>query len=675
MSTLNFKADLENLDKKYMGKDDILGKGLLTLSNKLNSSRSLMWGSQTDQIVPLEKTEIPLVHTNYEYIVGKYSSAYYKAEDEFDVVAKITKFPSAPNAIYELIVFNKRTRMYDVIYRVPGERLTETYGYKYVNDNIDSIQEGDTIDKDDILYRSTSFNEDMMYGYGINVETLYTTDPMTIEDAIVISESTSSRLTSIEYDVIRISLNDNDLLINLYGDKDNYKAIPDIGEEVKDSTLAVKRRIIYSQSLFDLKEENMRKVLSTDTPYYVPFAEEKVVDISVYCNKPIEELKDTTYNKQIHEYLKNEMKYYQEIVDILKPIVEEGKGAYTDDLAELYSRARRILDPETKWKDSDNRVFNNIILEVMVEKRIPVVVGSKICGRFGDKGIISEIRPDEAMPISKYGTRCGMICNILGVGNRLNPGQFVEIELNFQASCIQRYMKESTSRDLKEFYLFEFIGMVNKDYAERLMTWYKELSNDQKELFLEDCENNAIFIHQPPLYGNVTMEQLEAIYDRFNIKPITMYIEKFGRMIKIMQPMIMGKKYIVKLKHHPKSKFSSRSTGYINSKDQPTKTSSTKQNKSIVAGTPIKFGDMETLNLLLNNDPDALVKMMMLYASSPIARRDVSQLYENGFVDEIEMNEDARNRNVEIMNVHLKALGIGIDFEEVDDYDGIDDLY
>ena len=42
----------------------------------------------------------------------------------------------------------------------------------------------------------------------------------------------------------------------------------------------------------------------------------------------------------------------------------------------------------------------------------------------------------------------------------------------------------------------------------------------------------------------------------------------------------------------PKSKTSSRSTGFLDSKDQPTKTSTVKQNKTVLATTPLRFGKM-----------------------------------------------------------------------------------
>ena len=66
----------------------------------------------------------------------------------------------------------------------------------------------------------------------------------------------------------------------------------------------------------------------------------------------------------------------------------------------------------------------------------------------------------------------------------------------------------------------------------------------------------------------------------------------------------------------------------------------------------------------MNNNPKVLTKLIFLYSSSPMARKDVAQLYENGVTDNIEINKDAANRNVEILNVILKAKGIGMRFKK-----------
>lgn len=657
---MDFKQQLEKIDKQFYGSDEILGKNLLTMANHLNSSRAFMFSNMLDQIVPLEETEIPYVHTGHEKLIGKYSCAIERAKSNYEVVSKIVKFPNSPNSIYTLVVYDKTNDTYDVIERKPGEKLTETYGYKYAN-KMDKYEPGDKIKKDSVLYHSTSYSEDgELWGYGKNALVIYTLDPMTIEDPIRFRKGFADSLVSIEYDVVRIGLNDNDLLINLYGDRNNYKSFPDIGEHVKNATIAARRRITYSSALFDLKESNMRKILSTDTPFYVPFAKDTIVDINVFCNNP-EGINDAKYNTQIKYYYDCEIEYYKQIKDALEPIIETSSDNYTNKLSYLYSKVKDILDPEVKWKDVNNRVFNNVIIELLVEKRVGTVKGSKYAGRYGNKGVISSITPDEEMPVTEDGRVIDVVINLLGVGNRLNSGQLNEVELNFQAEEIRKMMESTTDKYTQERLLFDFLDIVSKDYSKDLQTWYYNLSEEEQEEFIQNTIDDHIYIEQPPMYNNAGFKEICEVYDTFGIKPINVYVHKFGRMIKLMTPMVVGHQYMIKLKHHPKSKSSARSTGYLNSKDLPIKTSSVQDNRTILQPTAIKIGDMEALNLLLNNNPDALVKMNMLYASSPMARRDIGQIYEKGFVD-IELNPDARNRNIEIFRVDNKMLGTRLRF-------------
>lgn len=420
MSIKNIKEQMLELDKKYEGKDDILGKNLLTMANRVNSSRAIMVSSQLDQTLVLTNPEIPKMFTNYEGIVGKYSSAYYRAENDMLVIDKISKFADNPDHLYTLIVYNRTTKQFDIIEKRSSERLTESYGYQYVNDKIDRKDVGDEIDAGEVLFRSTSFDEHMNYRYGLNINCMYTIDNRTIEDAIVISESVKKRLKSVEVENVRISLNDNDLLINLYGDSEEYRAFPDIGEEVNaDTLLACKRRITYSQSLYDLKFENMQKPnFRNDTTFY---AGGRVVDINIYCNKPYDEIPKALYNKQIMKYYDNELRYRQEIVEKLGKIMFEGNNKYTEELDFLYKRSKDILDPETSWKDGNNSSFSNMVIEFTIEKECEVTVGHKLSGRFGDKGVISHIVPDDEMPYTESGVRVDAIFNVLGVVNRLNP--------------------------------------------------------------------------------------------------------------------------------------------------------------------------------------------------------------------------------------------------------------
>lgn len=663
----DFRTELNEISEKYSGNTEkLLGKNILTLANMLNSSRALMWSSQTDQITNLENPESPRIFTGHERLVGKYSSAYYETKDNIEIVAKINKFKNVKDDyVYILVTYDKKKKMYDIIERVPGERKTETYGYKFNNSFIDSLKPGDDVDKHSVLYKSTSFDDNMNYRYGVNATTLFITDHNVIEDPILVSKSFAKKLISIEYDEIKMSVNDNDLFLNYYGDINHYKCFPDVGEKVKDSIVGIKRRINYAESLYSLK--NMSKVLNSDTIYYAPYAiEDTIVDIDIYCNKAIEDIPNHPFNQQLIKYIKMQEEYHEEIVEVLGEIIESG-AKYSDNLGEIYIRSKRILEPDRKWQDHNKRVFNNMVINVTVEKRIPVDVGSKLCGRFGDKGVTSKIVDDDQMPILETGQRVDIVCSIIGVGARLNGGQLIEVELNFLADRVIDIIREIPDIEEKKKVLYRFLQLAcpTTNYADLTLDTLNEMSLMEVSSFFDNMEETYdLHILQPPM-DNISVEQIGLIYKEFNIKPIKAYVERFGRMIPILKPIVAGKKYIVKLKHHPKTKTSVRSTGFINSKDLPTKSASSKENKALFSNTALKFGEMEMTNLLMNRNSEALNKFNMLYSSSIVGRRSISQIYEGEIdPDEVKFNEDATNRNAEIFRVYLKGLGVGLKFKD-----------
>lgn len=68
---------------------------------------------------------------------------------------------------------------------------------------------------------------------GRNLRVAYIADARTTEDAIEISKSASLALSRPEIKQVNILINDNDIPLNLYGDDNEYKILPDIGEEIK----------------------------------------------------------------------------------------------------------------------------------------------------------------------------------------------------------------------------------------------------------------------------------------------------------------------------------------------------------------------------------------------------------------------------------------------------------
>ncbi|MDP9212039.1 MAG: DNA-directed RNA polymerase subunit beta, partial [bacterium] len=73
------------------------------------------------------------------------------------------------------------------------------------------------------------------------------------------------------------------------------------------------------------------------------------------------------------------------------------------------------------------------MIEVSVAQVRKVQVGDKMAGRHGNKGVISEILPEEDMPHLPDGTPVDIVLNPLGVTSRMNLGQILETHLGAAA--------------------------------------------------------------------------------------------------------------------------------------------------------------------------------------------------------------------------------------------------
>ena len=656
---IDIGAYLSNKEKTITSMDHLLGPELFTIPQYISSSRAIMFTNHLKQMVSLNHPEFPRVFTNYENVFGDLSSSIYKAKDDCEVVKIVPKFEWNPKHLYVVFLFDKKNKKYFCLTKKIAEELTEKFGYGFNNTALDALEEGQKIHKGDILWKSNSYDEDNNYCYGVNALTVYLIDNRTIEDAAICSESFAKRMEAKEVETIKISLNDNDLLLNLYGDNEHHKGFPDIGVKVNNKILCSKRRIDNFQLLFDMKRSNLLKSNPLNDKQY--YSKGEVMDVDIYCNQQIEDIPDIPANEQIIQYLKNQKRYWTEILDVCQEIADSG-CEYDDDIGFLLGRAKNYLNPDYKWKDNDS-VFNNIIMEISVQRDVPLNVGYKVTGRYGNKSVIAKIIPDDEMPMLANGRRVDFICNALGVINRLNPAQIMEVSINFIADNIIEKMKEISGLKGKEQLLWKFMKYFDERHEyTRLKDYYSKLSTADKRVFFEDIFTNGIYVNLPPISASDVplFDVIHKLYQEFPwIKPYECYINKWGRKIKIMNPLIAGEQYIIRLKQTAKKNFSARSTGYLSQKGLPDKSNKAKHNQQLYSTTPIKIGRDENNNLGIGLDPYFLAKFHLFYRSSPAARREVEKLYTKNPLNfkKFKVKKRFKNRNVEILNAYFKSSG------------------
>jgi hypothetical protein len=289
-----------------------------------------------------------------------------------------------------------------------------------------------------------------------------------------------------------------------------------------------------------------------------------------------------------------------------------------------------------------------------------------------NKGVISKVMEDDEMPFLANGKKVDLILNALGVVNRLNSGQLYEQSINFICNLVADKLKTLNTMKEKEDLVFDIVGRLNEKQVVELKKYYNSLSNEEKKCFFNDIDTDGMYIHIPPLWETKSMfERIKGIYDVYDwIKPVDVYINKFGRTIKIMKPMIIGELYVMKLKQNSKKNFSARSVGAISRKGLPDKSYKSKSNQDLYSSTPIRIGVQENYNSFIGVNPKDAALMHMFYRSSPVARLELGKRLMSSVKElkKLKTNKRIKNRNAEILSVYLKALGLRYEFLDDREY-------
>ena len=645
----------------------ILGKGLqMPFSASNSGSRKLMFGTQLEHRLPLLKPEVAFIQTGYEKQFGENSSSFCKSKESVEVIGCVAKFEWAPKHHYFIFAKGLESNNLYVFERKEYKHITENYGYLFNNDLFDSLEVGGVIPSETVIQKSMAFDEYNNRMDGRNLLTMYSANEDTMEDAIVISESASKKLASPLVKKVNIIINDNDIPLNLYGDSNSYKVFPDIGEESKNSILLGLRREKSEECLYSQSYSRLRELSISDERYTVSG---KVVDVNIYCNAP-NRLGEYAYNIQLKKYYDNHIRCCKEIVDLITPYIEDGY-IMDYDLHKLYSNSLGAINGKQYFSE---RVFSNIILEITLVEEINVLRGDKLSNRYGGKGITSKILPDNLMPKTLSGETVDVILNMCGVYGRENAGQLFEITLSY--ICIKLLdfirMEILDISQCIDMYL-KLIEIVAPSMLESVQELFDSFSDEECIDYFRNitCTDKSIYLVIEPMTENMTIDKVNKLYETFSwIKPEPMLMPIKNsrgeiRYAPSRRPLVYGYQYIYRLKQYAEEKFSVTSLSATNIRNENSKSKSSNNYKALYSRTPIRFGDMETGNLI-HLGAELVVQMLMLYSASPSARRlTSSMLTDDPFNVDVKLDMESKNRNVEILNVYLKTMGLKLVFEKI----------
>lgn len=667
----SLKDELLKKDEELKDDPALVGISGLTMPRYINSMRSVMFTAHTRQFTTLINPNFPYVFTNMENLVGKHSDSYYQVKHDTVVYKKIVKYEDIVDrpTEYTLFLYDKEKKKYSVVIREEVEDLTEIFGYNYDNRVIDSYEEGDEIPAKTVLFKSTSYDDDMNYRFGENVCTMYTLDPHTSEDAAVVSESYAKRFNNIETEKIVVKLNNNDYMLNWYGDDvTDYKPIPEVGQIIEHGPFCGIRTQYNNQLLFDFKADMLMKEMDGDRLIYSTGpCKGEVIDITIYNNN--EEMVETPFNAQIYKYFKAQNKYYQEIYDTCKEIIESG-AEHSGDINYLYGRSRDMIDTKKRWKEGDS-AFSDMVIEFSIRKVRDIKRGQKITGRYGNKSVVAKILPDDEMPYTEDGQRVDLMLNLLAIINRTTSFAIYELCITSICYQVRQKMKEMESYKDKERLLFSIINDFNEIEHDYMWKAYNELDEAGQKKVIDDAIEDGIYINISPIHETIAIfYRIQNILNKYDfLKPQKVYINRHGRKILTMTKHWIGSMYIMKLKQTDTKGFSARSSGATDIKGIPTRSYKSKRHMDAHSDSAIRFGEFETLNFSIAVPTTDIALFEALYRTSPAARQSLIKGMMNINKDTIKVKDKHSyiSRVAEHFNVIFKSLGAKIEYINDDD--------
>ncbi len=343
-----------------------------------DANRALMGSNMQKQAVPCIIPEAPIVATGVEERavrdMGRVICAEEPGEITYVDARRIAmKTKGGKEKNYPLIQFSK-TNSFTCFHQRPA------------------VSRGQKVKKGDLLADiSSSDNGQIALGQNVFVAFM-SWSGANYEDAIIISERLikNSKFTSIHIEEFVVYVRDTKL-----GPEVTTCDIPNVGE--------VKLRNLDEDGIIRLG------------------AEVETGDILVGKITPKGETQLTPEERLLRSLFGEKAR---DVKDTSKRI-EGGKRG-------------RVIGIKVFSRESGDKLESGIIKRIHIEvaQIRNIIVGDKLAGRHGNKGVISKVLPEEDMPYTTDGTPVDVILTPLGIPSRMNLGQILEMHLGMAANTL-----------------------------------------------------------------------------------------------------------------------------------------------------------------------------------------------------------------------------------------------
>ena len=356
-----------------------VGASLIPFLENDDSTRALMGANMQRQAVPLIKSQAPIVATGIEHRAAKDSGVCVVSKEAGKVVyvsgdkIKVKSDSDGEIITYELLKF-ERANQGTTINQRPIVELGEEVKADQVLADGPSTDQGELALGKNILIAFTTWE-------GYNFE-----DAMLLNEELVINDV----LTSVHIEEHECEARETKL-----GAEEITKDIPNVGDDMKK----------------DLDENGVIRIGAEVTSGDILVG--KVSPKGETELSPEERLLRAIFGEKAREVRDTSLK------------VPHGEKGIVVDVKEYNKKDGDELSPGV-----------NKVIRVYVATKRKIMVGDKMCGRHGNKGVVSRILPREDMPFLPDGTPIQICLNPLGIPSRMNLGQVLEVHMGLAARTL-----------------------------------------------------------------------------------------------------------------------------------------------------------------------------------------------------------------------------------------------
>lgn len=627
------------VDPRYVGLEALLVPMLANIS----SQRLAMFSGHSPQSLVLQHCEPPQLMTGFETRIGEYEFSKTEREEDIMILGIVPKFK--PNfrgqqlsACPKLTVVYKNLDSNSIGYMDVDDYTYLTDGFGYQNKKLAGYDilrggAGSFLPKETKILTSPNHDGEF-WSQGVNLNVCYMGDFNTPSDAFVISKSAQEKLVYPEIKTITIVLEKTSVPLNLYGNGDEIKAFPDIGEEVRsDGVLMAVRQYDPFTHVSDMTNEALQQLNIHDQTYKAPPGAQ-IIDVDVFVNK--HEMSTIANDRgvfsQIHRYLQQHIEYYRDILKIYHKIKADmpSEGLVLTDAFNNFITGVMALHKTYTERKSGMSLYHGknavefVTLKVTYMQMVKAEVGNKITGRDGGKGTISETRPDEEMPVDEYGVRADLIMSPPGMFNRMNTGQSNESFINRCAWQVRENLLKMPYPQSWD-YLMGYFEDLFPNYAELIR---KNMVTEKDKLsLLEDIRRTKIYNLHPPFADTLTVDRILYLAEKYKIEPsyVTYIVRtKVGKKkVVTRKKMLIGAKYVMMLCKLPKDSLNAVEFAHINQFGIPIKRGG--KGRAVVRETPIRVGADEVDILSMSAGSDTTARILSLYGASTKAAETMQQ--------------------------------------------------